>query len=716
MIPSQMQQITGWHGAVTKAEARLTKAKGARDDVIREAKERLTDAINERNRINGHLADLKESGAIRPTGELWPRLEKANGQPLHHSEIEVHMAQELGDRNVAFLTHKAERSYGQLMQSHPGARPGTEVRRRTGEAFGKGTYKRDYAALAQQAYGHANNIAGHENLNQMLRRFGIGRFKTPEDAKAALDNFLNTKEGQAIQRSLGAPRVQRIGPERVVKAGHVETRSVTPVLEDYGHTIHKAISETADHPQYTLLPDVVAKRLQQHDALNQSSEGLRALQWYTNKWRGAALYASPRWMAGNVQEHAIRLAMANTNPFAVLSTKVSFAGKLGKSLLDDWHHKASDMSLSEEARYVARQHIGAWEAGTHYGSQAMNVLRRTAKDDVMEPGEVRDWADALNETTPVTKMASAWQKYKNWVGHGQAAVERNAKATAIGKAALRAVEKFGSDWRGLIRRQDAMVKKVADGTLDPNEAAAFGNDVMDMMGNWSELTPVVRRAVQTWSPFGLWWLTSMKFVFRTMPRDHPFKVAALAAMVSATGQEEKLEHMPEYLRGGVAVTLPVVGKVTLTPEYYSPAGVAIEPLKTATSMIAPQVLDQGKLALGINPLTDEQITEGAEKPSESQLAAQIAGVTATGMFPFARQFAQLFEAGGKHEYTSYNPFATVPGTKRGVGKTALKIASPARLTYGSRKEEKGKSGLGGGGLGGGKGLGGKGLGGGKGLK
>src|SRR5205814_6616541 len=140
---------------------------------------------------------------------------------------------------VGFLTHKASTSYGKSLQSYAGRRPGTEIRSRTGESFRGGTYKRGYGDLSLQAYTHAQNIAGHENLDQMLRRFGIGRFHDAESAKLARDNFEHTPEGEAIVKGLGPLSVQRIGPARVVHRGNVETRAMGSVLGDYGLAEHK---------------------------------------------------------------------------------------------------------------------------------------------------------------------------------------------------------------------------------------------------------------------------------------------------------------------------------------------------------------------------------------------------------------------------------------------------------------------------------------------
>lgn len=648
-----------------------------RQAAVQEARGRLADSRGARDLLARDLHGMKAGGFVKPSGEMWPRLEKG-GVPLLPDTIKMHMREQLGDRNVGFLTHKQDQTFGKALESYPGKRPGTETRSRTGVSFRNGVYDRSYDALARQAYRHANAIAGHENRDEMLRRFGVGRFHTLQDAERAADNFAHTPEGDRITTSMGKLTPQLIGPDRLIARSNVETRALGPILRDFGLTEHKAVQEAQDAPKYTLLPDVVAKRIDAHDKLNQSGDAKRLLQWFTNKWRSAALFTSPRWLMGNPQEHAIRLAMANINPAAIFG--VGRAAKLGKDIIDHWHSIMADQSRTEAERYAARAHVGAYAAGTHYGSIAVNAIRRGAED-----APAADFSQALSESAPVSKVVGAWEKWKGRLGQGMSAIERHSKAAAIGKAALNETQKFTGDWRALIARQDTAVKKFAEGKLSPNEASKLGNDVMDMMGNWSTLTPSVRGAVQTYSPFGLWWLTSMKFVFRTLPRDHPMKTAALAAMAAATHTAQGEAETPAYLQGGVKAHLPIVGDVTLTPEYYSPFGVAVDPAITAMDQILPQATDPYLTMRGVDPVTNAALKDAHGKPLDpGHLTAQALYSILEGLVPGARQAVQLAQDGGRPEPDSFNPAAVQPGSQRGVPQTLAKMFSPVRYVPGKR--------------------------------
>ena len=54
-------------------------------------------------------------------------------------------------------------------------------------AFRRGTYDRSWNALKLQAYSNMNKLAGHENYDELLRRFGVGRFNTADEIDFAAE-------------------------------------------------------------------------------------------------------------------------------------------------------------------------------------------------------------------------------------------------------------------------------------------------------------------------------------------------------------------------------------------------------------------------------------------------------------------------------------------------------------------------------------------------
>lgn len=627
------------------------------------------------------LAGMKESGLIKANGDMHPRLE-LNGKPLTYDEIDAHAKAAMGDREIGFLTHK-ETTWGSATHSKTAVRPAILKQTRTGVAYKTGTYDSSWDALKRQAYKDANEIAGHEGRDEMVRRFGIGSYHSQEDAATAADNFNHTPDGERITKALGPVVPVHAGPDRVINRANMPSNVASQTMKDFGLTEHKAIQELGPEGKFRLMPEAVVKRIGEHDALNNATKAQRALQSFTNKWRSAALFTSPRWPVGTTQENMIRLAFNSINPFAAFGLGPSV--KLGRDLTDHFRAIASDPAATEAQRFAARAQVSAIDAGTQYGGFAAAAVHRTHADTL--PPEAKTAMEAFNDSTPISKMIDGWNQWKGFVGHGMRKMETNSKNAMLGKVALKESKRFTGEWKALLSRQDRAVKAYAEGKLSPATSAKLGDDIMNMAGNWTTLTPAVRRATQTWSPFGLWWLNSMKFVFKTLPKDHPFKTAALAAMMAGTGATKGDASQPEYLAGGVGVNLPIVGHVTMTPLHYSPFGIGVEPLNTAAGMVLPQLSDPVLTALGINPLSYQSATPSYEPPVPIGTRLAKAGESLVeGVTPGLRPAFTVAREGGTANPASAVPWATKPGTKTGILPAVAKEFAPVPFTANRSKK------------------------------
>jgi hypothetical protein len=637
---------------------------------------KIADARGALLKAERDLSGMKAAGHIKNSGEMYPRLE-VNGKPLTHDEIMAHAKKNIGDRELGFITHR-EVSYGSATHAQSASRPGIALKQaRTGNAYKTGAYESSWEGLKRQAYKDANEISAHENRDEVLRRFGIGSYHTQDDAQRAADNFNHTPEGQRIGDALGEVVVAHAGPDRLLARGNIPSSLAGKAISDFDLAEHKAVEELGPEGKYRLIPKMVDERLQEHDKLSGPGRAVKGMQRLTNMWRSTALFTTPRWPVGVGQENAIRLAFANINPFAMFGWGRS--AKLGSDLTEHFRAIAADPAATEAQRFAARAQVAAMDAGQQYGSYIYNSVRRSA--DTMPP-EAQEGMNAFTESLPVSKMIAGWEHWKNFVGTALRRVETNTKKAMLGKAALNEAGKFTDQWGKLLTRQDAAVRAYAHGKLTPGASAKLGQDIMDMAGNWNTLTPMVRKAVQTYSPFGLWWLNSIKFIFQTLPKDHPFKTAALAAMEAGTGATSKESSEPSYLAGGIGLDMPIVGHVRITPLHYSPFGIGVEPEKTAAGMILPQVSNTAMTALGINPLTYEPEQgrySNAKTPGAVSLIKAIETIP-EGFVPGVRQAETIGRTGGKPVPGSLNPFAAEPGTRTGLLPAVAKYLAPFPFT------------------------------------
>lgn len=625
-------------------------------------------------------------GEAYRTRSMLARAEKerldATPRPLTYDEIDRHAKAAMGDREIGFLTHK-ETTWGSATHSKTAVRPAILKQTRTGVAYKTGTYDSSWDALKRQAYKDVNEIAGHEGKDEIGRRLGFGSYHGEEDAATAADNFNHTPEGERVTKALGEVVPWHAGPDRVINRANMPSNVASQTMKDFGLVEHKAIQELGPEGKWRIMPKAVVDRIDEHDALNNATKAQRALQSFTNKWRSAALFTSPRWPVGTTQENMIRLAFNSINPFAAFGLGPSV--KLGRDLTDHFRAIASDPAATEAQRFAARAQVSAIDAGSQYGGFAYTAVHRDHADTL--PPEAKTAMEAFNDSTPISKMIDGWNQWKGFVGHGMRKMETNSKNAMLGKVALKESKRFTGEWKALLSRQDRAVKAYAEGKLSPATSAKLGDDIMNMAGNWTTLTPAVRRATQTWSPFGLWWLNSMKFVFKTLPKDHPFKTAALAAMMAGTGATKGDASQPEYLAGGVGVNLPIVGHVTMTPLHYSPFGIGVEPLNTAAGMVLPQLSDPVLTALGINPLSYQSATPSYEPPVPIGTRLAKAGESLVeGVTPGLRPALTVAREGGTANPASALPWATKPGTKTGILPAVAKEFAPFPFTANRSKK------------------------------
>jgi hypothetical protein len=664
----------GMRGASAEESARM-EAANAR---VQGAKDRLRSASLEH-------AQARDAAQASKLPKIQAGMRHANGEYFPTEEIRARAA--AAGVDPGFLSHQETLGDRGSFFKPTTRRPAIASKVRTGESFVKGTYDRSHAALVAQAAKMANEYAAHHATDARLSRFGIGHYDSLEEAAHEAENFSHTPEGERIVNSLGPLEAHPIGPERVRATGRVVAGDSAQAREGFGIEQHQQVSETPGG-KYTLLPKAVSERLKEHDALMTSSAGKKILQKYTNQWRQAALYTSPRWLLGNPQEHAIRLAIAGAAPKALGGR----SGRFAQRLVDAYDEIGRSGSPEAEA---ARQTLASLVRGTHYSAAEQLSLVRKADQFASSPllGPAAAQTEHVAGSVAGQAVLAPWRAWKDVIGKGMTKLEQESRKAALGKVATQDIQRFHGKWVNVMKLTDDAVRQYAKGTLKPAEAAYLVKRTDEMMGAWGHLTPTVRGAVQTVSPFGLWWLTSMRFLSR-MPIDHPTKTAIIAALHNATAANQA--EQPSYLQGGIHVHLPLgLGGATLTPTYYSPAGVGVEPVKTLVDTAIPQFGEALAAGSGVSLFTGDALTAkgpGGQtvKPTQAQRGEIGLNDVLTGLIPGLRQIQQLRQQGGKTFSTgnALNP-EVKPGTQRSLEQTLFKILSPERFVYDSKSAATG---------------------------
>jgi hypothetical protein len=579
-------------------------------------------------------------------------LRAADGSNLTNEAIKAHMA-EHGVSDPGFISHRPQPTAGSAYFQSVRRFPALERFNRTGEAYRKGTLDHSFQAMADHLVSEGSKVAQHEVRANDLNQYVLGSYDTPAQAQAAADNLGMTAEGKRLS-ALGELKVINKGANQIMERGQVAPAGIHGTLTQFGLAEHTPAT-TTEHGKYGIVPKEVFDRMGAHDnAVSARNDGKRFLQAYTQAFRHVKFATSPHHFAGIIQEQGIRAATEQAGVVAKL-TGAKFQKAVGHLAEVDHHGLLADDFGPLGMKYRQLEGVLAGRGGLVTGTKENDIVRKAAAWQ-QSSSTIRGGAEMVGRS----KAMKGWLAYRKATEASLAAVEHETRSALIGKA-LRDTG-FISNYRDTLKMTDQAMRAMVENKLTPNMADMLARRVDDMGGNWNHQTPAVRAAVSTVTPFGLWWLNSLRWLYR-LPVTHPIKTAIAASLYNATRASRNAEGQgydapgaatktnPGYLQGSVEMTLPVFGRGRTDFGHYSPVGtLGPETGSTAVSMILPQlsgVLDalRGSSSLTHEKLLDSKGHELASEPGPSLLNALIEA--ASGPAVGATQLQQLLQGGGK---------------------------------------------------------------------
>jgi hypothetical protein len=643
------------------ADARIRGIKGELDEALKDERE------------------TREAVGGQPP--IQPGLRTAEGKFLPNEEIEAHMrARGMDPRKVGFISHQqgiaGRGSFYKALVRPPKA----HTFRRTGISVVKGTHDTSVNALVGQLADQASRIAQAEGWRAHITRYGYGEYdRATADAmeKAINADELPTPEAQAI-RDLGGAQVVSKGTGALLERGQLETpRDVAGELERLGLSDYLPAG-TGQPGKYTIIPkDIGARQTAHVQAAGARADWKRFAQAYTQAFRHVKFATSPKHFAGILEENLIRPIFESAGPVSYLAGR-RFKRGLALNAETDIHGHINP-SFGPEGT-AARQLQGL------FGGRGMTTSMR-ATDIVRKPEE----ATALGKTAELAGRSlpmKAWIAYRNTTETALRSLEHASQTAQLGKILQRTG--FKNTWKAAFRTTDQAMAEEIRGRMTPNKADQVARALNNAAGNWNQLTPGVQAAVSTITPFGLWWLNSMRWVSH-LPIEHPLKTAVLSSVYKATTAQRNAEGQgyqatgvgtrehPNYTQGTIPVNLPLFGEGLLDLGHYSPVGIGgPEAPTTAAEMIAPQA--EGIIAglQGTNPLTHEKATQrGGTELTGPQRILNAVAETAAGPTVLATQAQQLLQGGGK-PYGTANLFTDIAQALGGPAQTKPGPTPPAR--------------------------------------
>lgn len=658
-----------------------------------------------------HQEHVGKGGMTRPAGLRYNN----TNEPVPTEDIQAH----LGAHNVPEPAYMGNMALTDVRGNFTGAGSGLRRKasaangpRRTGFATLHGTNERTWEAMRAQLLKSANKAGAHGAANRNLSRFVLaeeGGHDTPESAQGLADRLNMTPEGEKIAQALGEFKVVTIGPKNIQDAHVVYPSSAAEVLAAAGEDM--AAGKAATH-HYGVMPAKVAARFEEHNRLMGSSKPERLMQKATNAFRNTNLFTTIRWPIGVAQEAAIR------NLFSASGVRSAILGNLAAGRLKE----IADMPLDKieqalgfdkldpaEARQRAVNakhgaevaYYGAASGGTHVdASRVVDIVRKLNRDfDEATAGLAVKGGFALRNSAAGHQAVAAWEAYKAGVSAPLTRVEQLSRTAAFGKAVGEDMRRYASSERKAIRAQGDLLNDYVRGlVIDRARVEGLMNHVDEVLGEWNKLPPAVKKMRQTWLPFGLWYINSVRFIGR-LPFTHP-GATGIAAAYSQSDNAKKFRESIKgkgYLAATAKINLPFVGDVNLNPVHYSPFDIGVDPGQVALSQIDPAGLgDAGRILLAGKDflLQDIKNPDGSKINTEQRIEGA-GNALASGFAPWYRGFQTVLEKGGRPLPTASLPgdiahtlglgaSQVERGTERGLLKGIIKYVSPVPFYFAPR--------------------------------
>jgi hypothetical protein len=622
-----------------------------------------------------------------------------DGKPLSDTAIREDM-KATGVELPGFITHKPLTT-AQSRYKGTGY-PLAETKQRTGEAFSRGLVDLSHEGVVNQHSRSLTLIDSHDRNQNVFGKLGAIHKPTASGRKGYFENYDAAMRAKRTPETIAQnphnldlmpmrvpPQFARLGQIRAIKGGLDDVFDNTPTgVEPEHSTITDAAkppANTHEPGHYVLMSRDAVDRIRKTEA--PPGDFTRVGRAYTTQFRKTVLPMSPKRVLGLPLEQFL---------YRMLPARAGVASQFfGRRVLNKM--ASPEMNTPEIAAQLgrtgaqAREQVMARALGGQLAGQTLREAIHGQAERYRGNRLLYPAAKVLaagREKPVVGHLVSAWKTYAHTVLTAEAkAFEGIPQMSYLGRHYLNQVEKAsGITWGKAVRLQgqafDDFVKQQIGSPAEVEAARAVDR----MGGQYSKIGPAGRAALMA-SPFGMWWVNSLKFIYGTMPHDHPIITGLLSAANTATlptraqyglaGPLYGNDQVQGYEQGGVPLGGPH-GQI-LAQEYYGPQGTITDPFGTAANMVLPQVLPTAQ-ALGGANYKFAAATSPTGMPEWQARAALVFNSIADTIIPGYQQALTVAE-GGATPYDTSTLFnvQTKPGQTRSTGTAVQNLFKPVRL-------------------------------------
>jgi hypothetical protein len=455
---------------------------------------------------------------------------------------------------------------------------------RTGEATLKGTFDAHPERLREGAARLSSLTSWVRGFRSMVDNFIV---RDESGVPHTRDTY---KDIEALRVQLQRETGRELQPVRLNPFGgkHDQLRQLledvtpdsgpdmTPMVNLLGEALDPdKLDKTAAGP-WGLMPAVAAREASDMVKVLDPTTFGRSFQLAMGLFRKTVLVTNPRWYYGNAFEAALRSTVMRAGPRSYWTMR-----KIRQNILESGGQDALDMF---DARVIGIGQFGL----------AGRAPKRTMQgfvEDPRTPASMRAVAkliDSAHRTRGVKQVVDGAAAVAAFLLHVNQSIEHLFRSTMAGHA----VREHLLDGRVVKLTKDAY-QDAADGLMNTPAQVRLGRYVDDAYGRYDKLSPNGRRMVSMATPFIMWTLSSLNFLTRVLPRDHPVLTSLLVAINQSQEEWRKgmgldmfsAGRLPGFLQGSI----PTEGGGHIRASRYTPFSLAGDPLGTLSDSVLPLI-------------------------------------------------------------------------------------------------------------------------------
>jgi hypothetical protein len=370
----------------------------------------------------------------------------------------------------------------------------------------------------------ALDMAVRNSSNGLPRYFHGGKF---DDARKAIEKF-----GQKLIDQGAKADIQ------TYTHGDKELKGI--YHSDDVQTLAPYVLKTGPHKGKTILaPKIAIDQLALHDSYLDQTTTSAILQGVGGAFRRTVLPFSPKWLANNYTEAALRGAINGVGPTSAKAASTFYKG------------------LSESGKKEYDQLV---KSAGHGGMQRQLLQEGTKWEEKLAETAHWKFGRDLTKFGQMKGPKAAQYLFDKWTDisfHHLNGHMENAVHSAMAGRVLRRHPLMTQ--RTLELTHQAMKPEGKSRVEQRNNLIALGREVDRMFGKYGKFSPAMRRSIATWTPFIPWTLNAVHFITQHLPNDHPV-VTSLIASSHQASQEWRNKHglsnfidgkLPPFLQGAV---------------------------------------------------------------------------------------------------------------------------------------------------------------------